>query len=146
MYWRTSFVISLAAAALFGAPQQSARAAEAYICAPDIVVYVEAGELEKKKRTDACVASHFGLTVDQAAVGSAKAPPPPVAKKARPVAAKSAPVKFTTLIDAGAAREPSPKRVADASSSTRSPIETEYRRIRILNAATPETAWFHHSK
>lgn len=156
MYWRLTGLHSLAAAALVCASAEPARAAEAYVCAPDIVVYVEGGELEHKKRTNACVASHFGLTIESQTTDGLAARPanpreakkvaPKVAQKPRPVAAKLAPVKFSTVIDDTPAAKPAPQRTADAASANASPAGAGYRNIRILNAASPETAWFHHSK
>jgi hypothetical protein len=141
--WLSAAVLALAAAT------SPARAAEAFLCAPNVIVYVEPGELEKKKRTDACVASHFGLTIAAANAPSPASKPgaKTVSSKSAPRAAsQSAPVKFKMLIDSERATEPPARRVAVANTTAGSAAETEYRRIRVLNAATPEQAWFHHTK
>ena len=53
---RSSLVVLMVASLPWSSP---ARAAEAYLCGPDTIVYVKADELEFKKRTDPCIASHL---------------------------------------------------------------------------------------
>lgn len=48
--------------AAIGAPV-SAFADEAYVCEGGRIVYVAFGDLERLKRTDACIAAHYGLQV-----------------------------------------------------------------------------------
>jgi len=55
-------------------------AAEGFVCGPDRIVYVEAHELEEKKRTDPCVAAFFGLKVETPVA------PTPAASVAKPAA------------------------------------------------------------
>ena len=66
MSWQCSrrvsigFVVSATGVALTAVPAPS-RADEAYLCAPDKVVYVSTADLPKLKRTDPCIAAYYGL-------------------------------------------------------------------------------------
>lgn len=62
-------IVSLAALAA-GSLVDYARAEVGYVCDGNVVVMVAPGELERLKRENACVASHFGLTVEVSKSGS----------------------------------------------------------------------------
>ena len=144
---RSSLVVLMVASLPWSAP---ARAAEAYLCGPDTIVYVKADELEFKKRTDACIASHYGLTVDAAQPAAGK--PSPV----KSAAAKTSPVKSVAekaptapsanlrpLADADIvlARSRAPTRLAAATAP-----DTDFRNVRVLNPTSPDGVWFRHDK
>lgn len=64
--WRAAFaaVLSVVAAQqLLGS--DTANAADAFLCDGGRVVYVELADLERMKRTDACIAGYFGIAIDQ---------------------------------------------------------------------------------
>lgn len=116
----TLVVAFSACAAVIGAPD-AAVAAEAYLCAGGRIVYVEFADLERMKRTDACVAGYYGLTVEPAAVA---------APTTTPAAALASPSTPPAVLDAaapaaGSARRPSPadyaaRRVAPGRPAARS--------------------------
>lgn len=146
MSWRVS--VSFAGAVLAGvttAGTPSARADEAYLCGPDKVVYVAVKDLEEKKRTDPCIAAYYGLKVEAPAAQTAVAPAPadkPAAAAARPRAAD-----LKALSDSEV-----PERVARAERRhaaldlPRAMPGTDYRRVRVLNAAEPASAFYYHAK
>lgn len=153
-------------------------AAEGFVCGPDRIVYVEAHELEEKKRTDPCVAAFFGLTVETpvaptpaasvakpaATSTSSRAPATPKPAAAQPVrklpeqpARNEAPVQ-APVVKATVSLKPlsgelvqragKPRigeQAALALPATTSP-GTDYRRVRVINAQSADTAWFHHDR
>ncbi len=134
---RSGLVVLMVASLPWSAP---ARAAEAYLCGPDTIVYVKADELEFKKRTDPCIASHYGLTVESAKPAAAK--PSPV----KSVVAKATPAPAANLrpladADIVLARPRAPTRVAAATAP-----DTDFRNIRVLNPTSPDGVWFRHDK
>ncbi|MFN0218884.1 MAG: hypothetical protein ACKVP4_08745 [Hyphomicrobium sp.] len=154
--------------AAFLATAAPAWAAEAFLCGPDTVVYVEANELEHKKRTDPCIAGYYGLTIapEQAAptapviapVIKATAPravaassPPPAERVAAlaptitpaPVA-KAAPVTKTPVARTPVTSAPAPA-AANITVASVAPV-ANFRNVRILNAKSPKAAWFRHDK
>ena len=129
--WRGAAIAALALAA--GAWAERAHADEAYVCEAGRVVYVKPGELEEKKRTDACIARYFEsvptvkrtTTPAQAAVETA--PPEAIDRlPVRKVSARPGTGKAVRLSQSD-----------DASGST-------FRKVLILNAAPGEEPWFHH--
>lgn len=133
---RSSLVV-LMVALPWSAP---ARAAEAYLCGPDTIVYVKADELEFKKRTDPCIASHYGLTVGAAQPAAAK--PSPVRTVAeKPMPAPTANLRPLADADIVPARPVARTRVAAATAP-----DTDFRNVRILNPTSPDGVWFRHDK
>lgn len=131
-----------------------AHADEAFLCGPDTVVYVAVGELEMKKRTDPCVASHFGLTVEaspaKADPGPAVAYQPPKPDKAASTkstrAAKGAPLPLKALKAPEEADPVSAREERSAALAVRAMPGTDYRNIRVLNASSPGGAWYRHTR
>jgi hypothetical protein len=144
MSWRVSVGFAVAASAgascLLSLP---VRADDAYLCGPDRVVYVAAADLEMKKHSDPCIAQYYGIKIDEA----------PKTAAVTPVAAAAA--KIATLDSAelrllGDAEVPDraarrPERQASLE-PPRAMAGTDFRNVRILNAASPDGAWFHHSR
>lgn len=120
-----------------------ARADEAFLCGPDTVVYVKPSELEERKKTDACIARYFGLTVEKV-----PAPAPPPAPRQVTVARKTAgpPPKLKGLEAPETAERvgaPPQARTAAAVPPVASP-GTDFRNVRVINAVSPEDQWFKH--
>jgi hypothetical protein len=119
---------------------------EAYLCGPDKVVYVAVADLEMKKRTDPCIAAYYGLKVE------APQQPQPVAavapvKSAAKSPAKVARAELKPLSDAEVPDRVTNKLERQASlEAPRAMPGTDYRNVKILNAASPEDAWFRHTK
>lgn len=155
---------ALAGLVLAGAP---VSAAEGYVCGPDRIVYVEARDLEHMKRTDPCIASFFGLKVEQPAgraepVAQApetpatptkiKAVPQPQAapKVEKPAAPRPAPsalaLKILPSVDVPVRRARNAAKQAALVAPAVTTPGTDFRNVRVLNAQTPETAWFHHTR
>lgn len=114
-------------------------AAEAYVCGPNKLVYVEAGELEQKKRTDPCIAAYYGLTVE---APSAAAP-----QAAKPIAAQpetaDLALKPASLPDPAAVK---PARHAAMMKPVFAAPGTDFRNVRVLNASSSSEAWYRHTK
>lgn len=139
--------------AVFALAAPPAHADQAFLCGPDTVVYVKTEELELRKRTDPCVASHYGLKVEAGSGTSVKAEPErspegpapfvkkPTNKPARPpVELKTSPDK-----DDGERRiEPFEERSAALLPSVAAP-GTDYRNVRIINAVSGDQ-WFKHNR
>lgn len=70
------FFFFLIAALLAGSFVDYARADEAYVCDEGVVVMVMSGDLERQKRENPCVASHYGLTAVAPAAVPLPAPHP----------------------------------------------------------------------
>ena len=147
MAWRISigFVVLAQAIALASASSE-ARADEAYLCGPDRIVYVAVADLEAKKRSDPCIAAYFGLsaetvvkTVSSAAVApewrtttikietELKTPAPELPDRAPAARQQQAALSPAVLAQGGA----SPG--------------TDFRNVRVINAAASDAAWFRHS-
>lgn len=156
----------------FAAP--SARAAEAYLCAGGRVVYVEIADLERMKRTDACIAGYYGLVAQgadvvtdaAAAAKTAKAPlagapettaanvavPPPGASGPPQFAArKAAPGRGPHGAAAASVRTITMRRptagaapVADKAAVPAPAPETDYRNVRVINASADAEQWYRH--
>ncbi len=145
-------------AAAFG-PATPAFADEAYICDAGRIVYVKPGQLESLKRTDACIAGYYGLTVETpvkagtdvkapakspAAASVPKVPPGGAAKgltlerEARAAAGKETPQPAVAVVKSPKPIEkPAPTLVAATS---------DYRNVVILNAAPGTGGIFRHDK
>ena len=146
------FVYSAAlAAALFAAPSSfgtgAARADEAFLCGPSTVVYVKPEELEFKKKTDACIAGYFGLTVDAAEADKAKLRSLPkssntVAPKQPVKSAAAASFKTLDVPEREKRRETESERAAFLAPPEASP-GTDFRNVKVINAAG-DAQWFRH--
>jgi hypothetical protein len=148
MSWHVSvgFAVTVSAAALsFSAVP--VRADEAYLCGPDKVVYVAVEDLEKMKRTDACIAGYYGLKVDAAAVEVTPVAASAAAKDQHATATSAKVAGLKPLTDAEI-----PDRIAKklerqaALEPPRAAPGTDYRNIKILNAASTDDAWYRHTK
>lgn len=101
-----------------------AVAAEAYVCDGGRVVYVELADLERMKRTDACVAGYYGLTVEAPAAGRGAA-----GAKAASAATQS------VTASSGAQGGPSPAAPATATVAAPNPSQFALRRTGPSRAA-----------
>mgnify|MGYP001819034291 FL=1 len=108
-----------------GLMTESVRAAQTFLCEDGRVLQVELKNLERLKREDACVASHYGIKV--------KLVPLPVKRPARPVVGALK-----------GSKKPAPPRreigvvAASATSS--------FRNVRIINARGGGARWFQHRR
>ncbi|MBU2532752.1 MAG: hypothetical protein KKB37_08425 [Alphaproteobacteria bacterium] len=104
---------------------EAARAGQTFICGDGRLLQVELADIEQLKRTDACVAAHYGLSVMPV--------PLPVKRPKRTV-------QLDALKGTKGAAPPPPAtdRVADMS--------VDYRRVRIINARQGQDAWFVHTR
>jgi hypothetical protein len=147
MSWRVSvgFAVTVSAAAL-SFSTIPVRADEAYLCGPDKVVYVAVENLELKKRTDPCIAAYYGLKVDASVeVGSAAVSAPEKLEKT--ASSKSVVAGLKPLSDAEIPDPVSKKLERQASlEPPRATPGTDYRNIKILNAASSDDAWYRHTK
>ncbi len=147
MSWRVSvlFAVSVSAGAM-GVVSSPVHADEAYLCGPDKIVYVAAGDLEAMKRTDPCIAGYYGLTID-APVPVVSAEKAAAAKAEAAALEKSATSQLKLLSDSEV-----PDRVTRATGRQasleppRAMPGTDYRNVKILNAAGPDAAWYRHSR
>lgn len=142
------------------------RADEAYLCGPDKIVYVAVADLERMKRTNPCIAAYYGLNVEKTAEAKAAEakteskiaePTKPVVAVALPAAK---PVSDVRPASPQISAKPVLKRLAeDQLVSRRAPASkmamaevlhaapgTDFRNVRVLNAALPEDAIFHHTR
>lgn len=125
---------------------------EAYLCGPDSIVYVSAADLPKMKRTNACIAAYYGLSIE-APEPRTKAPAAakPVANAAKPTANLranpdvQAALKPRVEPDFTARTTLSPQRQA-ALVAPRAVPGTDFRNVRILNATSDDAAVFRHTK
>lgn len=140
-------LLAAAAGVLAGLVVSAARADEAYLCADGRVVYVALGTLEAMKRTDACVAAYYGLAVEAATPASgAGSAAPAVRSSPRNEAAPTPPV-LRPLDDSDTPRRaPRPGREAAARLAPVAAPDTDYRRVKVINAAAGDGAWFHHAR
>lgn len=152
------------------------RADEAYVCGPDKIVYVAVADLERMKRTNPCIAAYYGLKVEKTAEAktseakAAEAKPeskiaePVKEEPAKPVIAAAAPAaKSASEVRPAPSQVSAPpvlKRLAEDQPVSRSKPAakmamaevlhaapgTDFRNVRVLNAALPEDAIFHHTR
>lgn len=151
MSWQCSrrvsigFVVSATGVALTAVSAPS-RADEAYLCAPDKVVYVSTADLPKLKRTDPCIAAYYGLTVETpakpavAVTATIKQAAPLPEKK--PVAIALKPLTETEAVSRASVQ---PAQLAALTPPSAMP-GTDFRNVKILNASRPDDAWFRHTK
>jgi hypothetical protein len=124
----------------------TANAAEAFVCDKDRVVYVEPGQLEELKRTDPCIASYFGITLQTTA------PIAPIV----PNSGATPPLELKTLTESASADRFVPgqnylRRVASLegpraprSAPTAAP-GTDFRNVKIINSSDGD-GWFRHAQ
>lgn len=163
----------LATAVALGSPPflGGAYADEAYVCEGGRVAYVRFGELEAMKRKDPCVAAYYGdaslssgsdQAVDtgpDARAGQTQDGELPVVRTAgsRPVATGTRPNAVPASKEMPRiATPPAPvavRRVATSAPVARAPAplpvahpETDFRNVRILNAAPGESSIFRHAR
>jgi hypothetical protein len=142
---RLSPLLAAAAGILAGLVVSAARADEAYLCADGRIAYVAFGALEEMKRTDACVAAYFGLEIEPRPATPGAAKIPSGANPARPNKATPAPPALRPLEESDIPpRAPRPSREAATRPAPRAADDTDYRHVRVINAAAGDGAWFHH--
>lgn len=136
-------VLAFAMSALTQTPM--AHADEAYVCDAGHVVYVKPGELEAMKRSDACIASYYGITLA----------PPSAPAVAGPVKAPQIELKKLDDPEQQAnSGKPSTMRFAYASGTAeiryRAPplaaAETDFRNVRLINGGAESGGWFRHTQ
>ena len=147
MSWRVSagFAVTASGFALsvLSAP---VRADDAYLCGPDTVVYVAAEDLEDKKHSDPCIAGYYGITLEPkaksantATIEAAKPEAQPskssLVATLKPLTVEEIPSRVSRNLQRQASLEP-----------PRATPGTDYRNVKVLNAETPESAWFRHTK
>lgn len=135
------FVVS--ATALAGAGE-SARADEAYLCGPDKLVYVKASELELKKKTDPCIAAYYGLTIDVSSAPD-RASVQNDASNATPAGPASVAMKASVGLEPAVPAKPAHVRQAALVPAHAAP-GTDYRNVRVINAASDAEQWFYHAR
>lgn len=135
------FVVS--ATTLVGAGE-IARADEAYLCGPDKLVYVKADELELKKKTDPCIAAYYGVTID-APVTLDRAATREAVSSATPANPASIAMKSSVDVEPAALGKTANTRQA-ALEPARAAPGTDYRNVRVINAATEAEQWFYHAR
>jgi hypothetical protein len=139
--------VSVVATALSLPAARPAPAADAYLCGPDNVVYVEIENLEAMKRSDPCIATYYELKIephsvaDPAGAETLSGRPPDairVLRQLRPRLAADEPV--------ASVQSSAPLRHAKTLPAITAAAGTDYRNVRVINAASPENAWFRHRK
>ncbi len=150
MLIRASFACVIFAVSQSSGATPSA-AAEAFLCDKARVVYAEIDQLDELKRTDACVASYFGITL----APSAAAAPAPSAMPAVPPS-PTAPLDLKTLTETAPTQRFVPgqysrQRVA-ALDGARLPRPaasaapgTDFRNVRVVNPSQGD-GWFRHAR
>lgn len=151
------------------AASQPAQADEAYVCEGGRVAYVRFGQLEAMKRKDPCVAAYYGVTSD----GRGDIPPAAVVdtdmrnggdevpRVIRTTGTATRTVSAPVLSVAPRAAAPgarplaAPRRTAAASGAgtvgrvVAPPVahpDTDFRNVRILNAAPGDSGVFRHAR
>jgi hypothetical protein len=147
MSWRISaaFAVSVSGLALtsLGAP---ARADEAYLCGPDRVVYVAVEDLEAKKHSDPCIAGYYGIKIEADAAPLAK-PEKQAAKPVEKITSASVTAALKPMSEPETPSRTSPALQRQASlEPPRAMPGTDFRNVKVLNAESPEAAWFRHTK
>ena len=103
---------------------ENAHAAQTFLCDGGRVLQVELQDLERLKREDACVASHYGIV--------AKPVPLPVQRPVR-----------TVVRAFKGSKTPAP---ADREIGGRVQVTTNFRNVRIINARRGSVGWFQHRR
>lgn len=131
---------------------------EAYICDGGRIVYVKHGELEHLKRTDACIAGYYGVTIEPAVTVSASATTAPADTTS---AAKGLALERAAIAKLGgngsdkspqpSAKGASPLPAEGKRTRTAKPLpvpapNTDFRNVLIINAAPGEARVFRHER
>jgi hypothetical protein len=128
---------------------EAVRADEAYLCDGGRIVKVAPGKLDELKRTDACIAAYYGLTIGAAPhsaesrleTGALAPPAANPASLARPAPAAKRTARAPAA--APAVGEPAP---APRAAPPRAAHGTDYRNVVLLNAAPGSNAVFRHER
>lgn len=124
----------------------AARADEAYLCADGSVVYVEFGKLAEMKRTNACVAAYYGLKIEK--IEPADVTPAPTRTEGDADTTKEPATPrlqtFTSDETPRAARRP--LRQSELRAPPSPAPNTDFRRVKVINAVAGEEIWFHHQR
>ncbi len=127
----------------------AARAAEAYLCEGGRIVYVAIDQLEVMKRSDPCIASYYGVTLNSptdtahsvavADIETAAPAPLPASQGIRTPRDMRAADKAgnRTAISKRQPAERKPLRAAEG---------TDYRNVHVINAASPDVSLFRHER
>lgn len=105
-----------------GLASEAARADETFICGDGRMLQVALGDLQRLKRQDPCVAAHYGIVIRAMPLPVKRPPPGPK------IMLKGAQAATKTSRDIGVIAE----------------VATDYRNVRILNAAPGNGRWFTH--
>ena len=143
-------IIAISALALCaGSFVESARSAQLFVCDGGKAIQIDAAELEAAKRTNRCVARHFGLSVETTAPSAAKVSlrtsiatlaPGMVVQIDLPVRKpRQAPLRTTVPTHQKTGRSHSSNRMAKAA-----PVD--FRKVRIINATPGSEKWFNHRR
>ncbi len=149
---RAMKIVLFAAGFLAATGIEAARAAEAFLCADGRIVHVPFGKLEEMKRTDACIASYFGLTIAPAPGSSASpraepvTPASSVPAPARPAAAPAVALRRLDPQEPPSTRPLKPRVVADVGRPVRAADGTDFRNVVILNAADGAPGIYRHER
>lgn len=119
----------------------AARAEEAYLCADGSVVYVKVGQIEEMKRTNACVAAHYGLQVQPS---QTTVEPPTPATNAAQAGQPTAPALRTLPAGDEPVAAPPAQRTREA--VLRVAPSADFRRVKVINAQSDAEGWFHHQR
>lgn len=127
---------------------EQARADQYFVCKDGRAISVAQGDLEKAKRTNACVARHYGLSLAPPDPGLRSSTAPttsladhPLAETVELPARRPRTPELRKTQTAVTQRSTSPRigKVAEADNSN-------YRRVRIINAQPGSPVWFHHKR
>lgn len=121
----------------------AALADEAYLCADGSVVYVEFGKLAEMKRTNACVAAHYGLKIEP--VSATPAPAGTEAKGDRTKEPATPRLQTFSAADELAVTHRPTRQAALRPVPPPAP-NTDFRWVKLINAPSGEDAWFHHQR
>ena len=130
---------------------EAVRADEAYLCEDGRIVKVAPGKLEDLKRTDACIAAYYGLTIGTAPrlenkglETGAIAPPGP--RTAAPSVAVDAPLRPAPTAKSAPQKPELTTAAKAAPIAPRAATGTDYRNVVLLNATPGEAAIFRHER
>jgi hypothetical protein len=139
--WRTLAIIVVGTA--WVAP---VWAAEAFVCGPQEIIYVERQDLEHMKRTHPCIASHYGLMIsDQPDLSQ-----PAGFDQGRGPEQGQLPALVLRQLNDTPSLKPRGHVMAERHAARSAPPVaapgTDYRNVRVINASSPEDAWFRHGR
>lgn len=149
------WVLAGLSAAAIGLFAQPVVADEAYLCGPDQVIYVSVADLPKMKRTNACIAAYYGLKVEASEEQPVQAAEKPSLSRSKPstVAGNAqrknvaAHAVLKPLLEPEASGRTSATNMRQASLAR--PVTapgTDFRNVKIINAASDDDAVFRHTR